>query len=794
MVYDPHISGPAVEGPGRAGLGRAEPPPDQPNPVLCSSGTLSPLPLSFTFQIAHCMAAMNLFVQNSDDLYNQCLVSENTYRAMGLSLGAGALSRAVGLLAGKLRRTTVCIIAYDPKQSLPDGAIYMNKAVRTTLRVYLGDTVRFVAEVQDLPDGTVVEFAPMVDITKPQFAVDTLRRDYLQPYLTSSGGGVPVKVGDVLYVPHGGSASASGSVVRFKVVRVVALPVNPPHTCWLNAGVTEVRVTDDAIDPNKVSAEDVGYDTIGGMRTQLAQIREMVELPLRYPELFTALGVVPPRGVLMFGPPGTGKTLIARAVANESGAYFKLINGPEIMAGGPGESEANLRKAFEEAAANTPAIIFIDEVDSIAPSREKGGSGEVERRVVAQLLTLLDGMKAREQVIVIGATNRPNAIDPALRRYGRFDREIEIGVPNKEGRLEIFGIHSRGMRLNDDVNADVIAEKTHGFVGADIASLCTEAGMVRVRKEMGLFDLGVDTIGADTLTTATVNMSDFEAALAKANPASLREALVQKPDVSWASIGGNTALLRELQEMIKFPVKHPQLYEHFRQTVPKGVLMYGPPGCGKTMIAKALATEADANFLSVKGPELLTKWFGESEANVRELFDKARAAAPCILFFDEFDSIAKKRYVSATAAVCLFARYICTVLNVFVCVCVLLQRCVGDRRRQQRGGAGGERAAYGNGRHWRKQKRVCDCRHQQAGAGVGPGHCATRAPGPVGVRGFADIPGAAINLGQNVAEHTKGFRIRVQSKPSCAGNQALDGCGLGWTVSSRHQDCHCKRH
>jgi transitional endoplasmic reticulum ATPase len=583
---------------------------------------------------------MSLFVEDEpSDWINACRVNAATYRALGLPELDGGMQRAFVLLAGKLRRTTAVIL--DGSTTLDGGVVAMNRAARANLRVSLGDSVRFVKVVNDLPVGTRVDFAAMVDISKPEFAVDKLRKEYLEPFLDSLQM-LPVKLGDVVFVPR------VSSVVRFKVVMVVAEPSDPPNMCVLrrDGGFnTAVTVVNFAVDPNKVVAEDVGYDTIGGMRSQLAQIREMVELPLRYPELFEALGVVPPRGVLMYGPPGTGKTLIARAVANESGAFFKLINGPEIMAGGPGESEANLRKAFEEATRNTPAILFIDEVDAIAPGRDKGGSGEVERRIVAQLLTLMDGMKGREQVIVIGATNRPNAIDPALRRYGRFDREIEIGVPNKEGRSEIFAIHSRGMRLDPDVDADVIAQKTHGFVGADIASLCTEAGMVRVRKEMGLFDLGVDTIGAGTLETATVCMEDFTEALAKASPASLREALVQKPDVSWDSIGGNDAIKQSLKEMITYPVRYPDLFAHFKQSVSKGVLMHGPPGCGKTMIAKALATEADANFLSVKGPELLTKWFGESEANVRELFDKARAAAPCILFFDEFDSIAKKRCV-----------------------------------------------------------------------------------------------------------------------------------------------------
>ena len=388
--------------------------------------------------------------------------------------------------------------------------------------------------------------------------------------------------------------------------------------------------------------DEVGYDDIGGVRRQLGQIREMIELPLRHPLLFKTLGIKPPRGVLLFGPPGSGKTLIARAVANETGAFFFLINGPEIMSKMAGESEANLRKAFEEAEKNAPAIIFIDEIDSIAPKRDKA-QGEVERRIVSQLLTLMDGLKSRANVVVIGATNRPNTIDPALRRFGRFDREIDIGVPDENGRLEILRIKTRDMKLAEDVNLEAVAKKTHGFVGADVSSLCTEAAMQCIREKMELIDLEGDSIDAEVLASMAVSMEHFKYALGQSNPASLRETVVEVPNVSWKDIGGLEDVKRELKETVQYPVQYADKFELFGMNAAKGVLFYGPPGCGKTLLAKAIANECQANFISVKGPELLTKWFGESEANVRELFDKARQASPCVIFFDEMDSIAKAR-------------------------------------------------------------------------------------------------------------------------------------------------------
>merc|ERR1719503_173351 len=383
-------------------------------------------------------------------------------------------------------------------------------------------------------------------------------------------------------------------------------------------------------------------DDVGGCRKQMAQIREMIELPLRHPALFKTLGVKPPRGVLLYGPPGSGKTLIARAVANETGAFFFLINGPEIMSKMAGEAESNLRKAFEEAEKNAPAIIFIDEIDSIAPKRDKT-NGEVERRIVSQMLTLMDGMKGRSQTVVIGATNRPNTIDAALRRFGRFDRELDIGVPDDNGRLEILRIHTKNMKISNDVKLEEIAANTHGFVGADLAQLCTEAALTCIREKMDLIDLDEETIDAEILDSMAVTQEHFTSAMGQCNPSSLRETVVEVPNIKWDDIGGLEKTKRELQEMILYPIEHPEKFEKFGMQPSRGVLFYGPPGCGKTMLAKAVATECSANFVSIKGPELLTMWFGESEANVREVFDKARAAAPCVLFFDELDSIGTAR-------------------------------------------------------------------------------------------------------------------------------------------------------
>ncbi|KAK2196859.1 bifunctional ATPase [Babesia duncani] len=533
------------------------------------------------------------------------------------------------MLKGKKRHTTVCIVLAD--KDLEDGKARINKIVRKNLRVMLGDFIR-ISPCSDVPYGKKIQVLPLDD-TVEGLSREALFDVYLKPYFLESYR--PVKKGDLFLV------RGAFKAVEFKVV-----DVDPGEYCIVAPDTVIFHEGEPIKRDDEEKLDDVGYDDIGGCRRQMAQIREMIELPLRHPGLFKTLGVKPPRGVLLYGPPGSGKTLIARAVANETGAYFFLINGPEVMSKMAGEAESNLRRAFEEAEKNAPAIIFIDEVDSIAPKREKT-NGEVERRVVSQLLTLMDGLKGRGQVVVIAATNRQNSIDPALRRFGRFDKEIDIGVPDDAGRLEILRIHTRNMKLAPEVRLEELAANSHGFVGADLAQLCTESALSCIREKMGVIDLEDDTIDPAILDSMAVTQEHFNAAMSTCNPSSLRETVVEIPNVKWDDIGGLESVKASLREMILYPIEHPDKFEKFGMSPSRGVLFYGPPGCGKTLLAKAVASECSANFISVKGPELLTMWFGESEANVREVFDKARTSAPCVLFFDELDSIGTARGSSA---------------------------------------------------------------------------------------------------------------------------------------------------
>ncbi len=406
---------------------------------------------------------------------------------------------------------------------------------------------------------------------------------------------------------------------------------------------TEIELKEEPYKPEEGMREvsDIHYEDIGGLGRELQLVREMIELPLRHPEIFERLGIQPPKGVLLYGPPGTGKTLIAKAVANEVDAHFITISGPEIVSGTYGASEGKLREVFEEAQANAPAIIFIDEVDSIAPKREDT-KGELERRVVAQLLALMDGLKGRGQVIVIAATNLPDSIDPALRRGGRFDREIEIGIPDKKGRLEIFQVHTRGVPLADNVKIEEFANTTHGFVGADVALLVKEAAMHALRKVIPLININ-EEIPNEVLDALRVTNEDFAEARKHVEPSAMREVLVEVPDITWKQVGGLEETKQELKEAVEWPLKYPDVFERLHTKPPKGILLFGPPGTGKTLLAKAVANESECNFIAVKGPELLSKWVGESEKGVREIFRKARQASPSIIFFDEIDALVPKR-------------------------------------------------------------------------------------------------------------------------------------------------------
>jgi transitional endoplasmic reticulum ATPase len=386
----------------------------------------------------------------------------------------------------------------------------------------------------------------------------------------------------------------------------------------------------------------ITYDELGGLKNEVQKIREMVELPMRHPELFEKIGVEAPKGVLLYGPPGTGKTLLAKAVAGETNAHFISISGPEIMGKHYGESEERIREIFTQAEENAPSIIFIDEIDSIAPKRDEV-SGELEKRIVSQLLTLMDGMKSRGKVVVIAATNRPDSIDSALRRPGRFDREIEIGIPDDEGRFDILSIHTRGMPIDEKVDLKQIAKTTHGFVGADLEVLSKEAAMRSLRRILPEIDLDEEKISSEFLQKIQITSDDFREALKEVKPSALREVQVQIPDVSWNDVGGLDELKEELKEAVEWPIKYKDAYDYVDVESPKGILLHGPPGTGKTLIAKALAKMTESNFISIKGPELLSKWVGESEKGVREIFRKARQAAPCIIFLDEVDALVPRR-------------------------------------------------------------------------------------------------------------------------------------------------------
>jgi transitional endoplasmic reticulum ATPase len=405
---------------------------------------------------------------------------------------------------------------------------------------------------------------------------------------------------------------------------------------------TQVEVRPEAVEVMEKKVPDVTYDDVGGLKKEISKVREMIELPLRHPEIFDRLGIDPPKGVLLHGAPGTGKTLLAKAVASESGSNFVAINGPEVMSKFVGEAEKKIREIFEEAAENAPTVIFIDEIDAIAPKREEV-TGEVERRVVAQILALMDGLKERGKVIVIGATNRPDALDPALRRPGRFDREIELRVPDREGRIEILEIHTRAMPIDDDVDMNKLAETTHGFVGADLAALCREAAMNALRRVLPDIDLEEQRISQDALEKLFVTKNDFMDSMKSISPSALREVFIEVPNVHWEDIGGLDELKESLKEVVEWPLSNISSFQRIGIQPSKGILLFGPPGTGKTLLTKAVATESKANFISVKGSEILSKWFGESERKIAEIFKKAKQASPCIIFFDEIDAIAPIR-------------------------------------------------------------------------------------------------------------------------------------------------------
>jgi transitional endoplasmic reticulum ATPase len=545
-------------------------------------------------------------------------------------------------IQGKRGKRTLASVATMADTSMDESnSLGLSSDAMKNAGVRAGDSVT-VVPAPDVKFGRAVLILPYRDSLESAGLTSEDSSDIFESYLR------PYFEGKFRTLHRGDSFHIDGpsGKLEFQCVEIDSVEVDSDSACVV-VDDTVLECEGEPVDRNEVDdLEGAGYDTIGGARKHLAAVRELVELPLRHPELWQRLGINPPRGVLLTGPSGCGKTALARAVAAETGAYFFVINGPEVISKRAGESETNLRRAFEDAEANAEdyngAIIFIDELDSIAPKREKAG-GEVEKRIVSQLLTLMDGLKPTSKVVVMAATNRPSVIEPALRRPGRFDRELDMGIPDTEGRLEILQIKTRDMRLAKDVDLELLARNSHGYVGADIQQLCMEAALECIRSKIGLIDFDKDKVDKKILDSIVVEAKHFDYAMGIVAPSSLRENQVEIPDVHWDDVGGLEDVKRELHETVQYPVEHADKYVKFGMSPSKGVLFYGPSGCGKTLLAKAIANECGANFISIKGPELLTQWFGESEANVRELFDKARAASPCILMFDEMDSIAKTR-------------------------------------------------------------------------------------------------------------------------------------------------------
>ena len=530
-------------------------------------------------------------------------------------------------LKGKRRTVAKCLPLYPSDEG--KGIIRIDGLGRNNSGIAIGDAIT-VKKIKAVPAEKVV--------VAPLEAIPPIDERYLADALES----VPLIKGDNVMVPY------FGGRLTFQVIGVT-----PAADAVLVTQKTVFHIAEKGETLRGVPQ--VTYEDIGGIRDEIKKVREMIELPLRHPEIFEKLGIEAPKGVMLYGPPGTGKTLLAKAVANESNAHFISISGPEIMSKFYGESEARLREIFKEAREKAPSIIFVDEIDSIAPKREEV-TGEVERRVVSQMLSLMDGLEARGKVIVISATNRPNAIDPALRRPGRFDREIEIKVPDKKGRQEILQIHTRNMPLAGDdhespVVIDKIAAVSHGYVGADLEYLCKEAAMKCLRRLLPELNLEEEKIPPETLDKLIVNSDDFRKALVEVTPSGMREVFIENPDVKWEEVGGLAEVKRELMEAVEWPMKYTELYDKLGHKMPRGILLHGPSGTGKTLMAKAVATQSEANFVSVRGPELLSKWVGESERGIREIFKRARQSAPCVIFFDEIDSIAPIRGAGGETAV-----------------------------------------------------------------------------------------------------------------------------------------------